>query len=135
MPPSSNSDLARIILCSGKIYFELLTKRKEMGLDGKVALVRIEELAPFPWRAVTSVLDAYMARETPTEVVWVQEEPRNQGAWSHVGGRLATILRGNERLQGELRYIGRKESPIPAGGMGKIYQENRLDMLERAFAM
>ncbi|KAF8575257.1 dehydrogenase E1 and transketolase domain-containing protein 1 [Ramaria rubella] len=127
---SSQSNVDRIIFCSGKIYFDLVAKRKDLGLQTNVALVRIEELAPFPWMAVNHALDTYVSTEE-TQVVWVQEEPKNQGPWPHVGVRLGVALEGRELRTG-LQYVGRTESAAPAVGVGKVFQKQKVEVLENA---
>jgi probable 2-oxoglutarate dehydrogenase E1 component DHKTD1 len=133
-PSSSHPGLERIILCSGKIYYDLVAKRKDKGLDGKVALVRIEEIAPFPWTAISDALDTYMSSDKPTEVVWAQEEPKNQGPWPHVGTRLETVLKAKEGVKGRLNVVGRTESAVPAVGVGKVFQRQKVEVLEEAFS-
>jgi len=97
-------EVRRVVFCSGKIYYDLIEKERPSG----VALVRVEELYPWP-QGIGRLVDAYPSVE---EVVWAQEEPKNMGAWSYVSPRLradiGTIL--------PLRYIGRPERAAPAEG-------------------
>ncbi|MEO7217978.1 MAG: 2-oxoglutarate dehydrogenase E1 component, partial [Gemmatimonadaceae bacterium] len=98
----------RIVFCTGKIYYDLLDKRKRDGGSG-VALVRVEELYPWPHDEVAAIVDSYPSIE---DVVWAQEEPKNMGAWSFVWPRLR-VSTGNAIA---VRYIGRAERASPAEG-------------------
>jgi probable 2-oxoglutarate dehydrogenase E1 component DHKTD1 len=82
-------DVTRVIFMSGKLYYDLVKKREEMGLSGKVAIVRVEELCPFPINPLQNEIALY---ENAKEFVWVQEEPQNQGAYSYIAPRLAHLL-------------------------------------------
>lgn len=129
----AKENLTRIIFCSGKIYYDLVAKREERGLQANVALVRVEELAPFPWTAVANALDIYLSSDGQAEVAWVQEEPRNQGPWSHVSVRFENLLTRRGKKD-ELKYIGRRESSVPAVGIGELFQKQKQKVLEEAFS-
>ncbi|KAJ7784423.1 thiamine diphosphate-binding protein [Mycena metata] len=118
----------RVVLMAGKIYYDLLKERQARSLDQDVAFIRLEELAPFPFRELREVLGEYTRVE---EVVWLQEEPKNQGAWTHVAPRIETILQ--ELGIGGVVYKGRKESALPAPGIGKIYSAQQKAVIEFAF--
>jgi probable 2-oxoglutarate dehydrogenase E1 component DHKTD1 len=107
-----------VVLLSGKLYYEVLKERQSRNLEDTIALVRIEELTPFPFKEVEDALRLF---PSAAEYVGLQEEPRNQGAYSHFAGCISSVL---QRLKGDvnLRYVGRKESSIPAPGVGKLYQ-------------
>jgi len=94
----------RVLLSSGKIYYDLLPARKS-----HIALARVEELYPWPHEEVARIVDLYPSL---TEVVWAQEEPKNMGAWSFVSPRLR-VSTGNAMI---VRYIGRPERASPAEG-------------------
>jgi 2-oxoglutarate dehydrogenase E1 component len=98
----------RIIFCTGKIYYDILDRRKRGGGD-EIALVRVEQLYPWPHDEVAAVVDSYPAIE---DVVWAQEEPKNMGAWTFVWPRLR-VSTGNAI---PVRYIGRAERASPAEG-------------------
>ncbi|MFW6198694.1 MAG: 2-oxoglutarate dehydrogenase E1 component, partial [Acidobacteriota bacterium] len=87
------TDTRKILLCSGKLYWELLEKREELEADD-VAIVRLEQLAPFPWEGLEKALEPY---DEGTPALWVQEEPRNMGAWHHV--ELEVLHRGERLLE------------------------------------
>jgi probable 2-oxoglutarate dehydrogenase E1 component DHKTD1 len=111
----------RVILVSGKLYYELVKERDARGLGERVAVVRLEELCPFPFEALHQVLSG------GRDVRWVQEEPRNQGAWTHVALRAAQVL---ER---PLVYHGRREDAVPAPGVGKLYRLQQDLVVKGAF--
>jgi probable 2-oxoglutarate dehydrogenase E1 component DHKTD1 len=113
-------DLAamHVVLLSGKLYYEVLKECQSRKLNDKVTLVRIDELAPFPFKELEETLRLY---PNATEHMWLQEGPRNQGAYSHVAGRILSVLQRMKKNV-NLGYIGRKESLIPAPGVGKLYQ-------------
>lgn len=127
--PLSNHDTAkRVVLVSGKLYYDLTKERATRQLNNQVALVRLEELSPFPFEQLQGVLSQY---SSTNEVLFVQEEPRNQGSWGHVGGRIDTVLRelGREAVV----YRGRKESALPAPGIGKMYQTQQQAVIQSTF--
>jgi 2-oxoglutarate dehydrogenase E1 component len=98
----------RVVMCTGKVYYDLLAKRREQEI-GDIALVRIEQLYPFPYDALDEVIARFpQARE----YIWCQEEPRNQGAWYNIKHRLERVVGENNGL----RYAGRAASPSPAVG-------------------
>jgi len=88
--PLNNRQAVSVVMLSGKIYYELIKERQARGLNDKVAFIRIEELAPFPFEALEEVLNLY---PSAVHFAWLQEEPRNQGAWSHLRSRVETVLR------------------------------------------
>lgn len=112
----------RVILVSGKLYYDLVKEREVRGLGERVAIVRVEELCPFPFEALRQVLSGVTC-----DVRWVQEEPRNQGAWTHVCPRMAHIL------EKPLEYHGRGEDAVPAPGVGKLYREQQERVVKGAF--
>ncbi len=114
----SPEKVKRIVMCSGKVYYHLLEARMEREKDD-VALVRIEQLYPFPEEALRLALQPF---ENVTDVVWCQEEPMNQGAWLANQHRMRRVLnRVNDDMF--LRYVGRASSSAPAAG----YMSTHLD--------
>ena len=125
-----------MVFLSGKVYYELLKEREECRLSERVSLVRIEELAPFPFGHVEHVITNMYPNAS--EFLWFQEEPMNQGAYVHVGPRIEGLLgrlsKGDEVGRGtRLRYVGRKESAVPAPGVGKLYREQQRRILGEVF--
>jgi 2-oxoglutarate dehydrogenase E1 component len=114
----------RVLLTSGKLYYTLLKARDERGVKD-IAIVRLEQLYPFPGSELAAVLRTYPAAE---DVVWVQEEPWNMGAWQFVGARLPPLLEGRRRL----RYVGREEAASPATGSAKLHQKEEDALVDEA---
>jgi 2-oxoglutarate dehydrogenase E1 component len=106
----NREDVTRLVFCTGKIYYDLAARRA-----GHVALVRIEELYPWPGTQVAQIVDAYPSIE---EVVWAQEEPKNMGAWSYAAPRLR-VSTGNALL---MRYVGRPDRASPAEGYAEAHK-------------
>jgi len=117
----------RLLMCSGQVYYDLLAAREERKV-GHVAIVRLEQIYPFPSSGVEAILNRYPAL---AEVVWVQEEPRNMGAWRFVQEQMQPILEPYRRV---LRYVGRAESASTSAGSLKRHQEEQADLVESAFA-
>ena len=119
------ASVQRLILCSGKIFYALEKARDER--DGpEVALVRLEQLYPFPAKELSAIVARYANAE---DVTWAQDEPANQGAWSFVRPLLLPLLRPDQTL----RYIGRDEAASPATGSYKIHQAEENAILDEAF--
>lgn len=128
----ATAKIERVVLLSGKLYYDLAKERASRGLEDRVALVRVEELAPFPFTELADVLEPYTGGGKTPEWMWVQEEPRNQGAWGHVKDRLGVVLSGLG-VKGEVRYMGRKEDAVPATGTGKVYQAQQRAVIDGTF--
>ena len=116
----------RILLCSGKIYYELAAEREERGRDD-VAIVRLEQLYPIPEKQLAEALQTY---RDGTPVVWVQEEPANMGAWQHLRIKFGETL--DERFP--LSRISRPESASPASGSAASHKLEQQDLLTHAFS-
>jgi len=115
----------RLVLCSGKVYVDLISSERRAGAKD-VSIVRVEQLYPFPKAALTEVLGGYTALE---DVVWLQEEPENMGAWEFMRPLLEELL--GERVP--LRYIGRTRSSSPSEGSSAWHQLNQRVLVEQAF--
>jgi 2-oxoglutarate dehydrogenase E1 component len=120
------SNVKRLVLCSGKVYYDLVNSRKERGLTD-VAIARVEQLYPFSHKDFAAELAKY---PNVTEVVWCQDEPRNQGAWFYVQHHLLEGMKDNQRLG----YAGRPASASPAVGYYAKHNEQQKALLEAAFA-
>jgi 2-oxoglutarate dehydrogenase E1 component len=114
----------RIVFCSGKVYFDLLEARNVHAIDD-VALIRLEQLYPFPGRAYADVLKQY---EHVEEIVWCQEEPQNQGAWYQIRHRLLALMQDEQQLY----YAGRSSSAAPASGVFKVHLQQQQALVEAA---
>ncbi|HWP64679.1 MAG TPA: 2-oxoglutarate dehydrogenase E1 component [Candidatus Limnocylindria bacterium] len=118
--------VSRVLVCSGKVYYALLAARREQLRD-TVAIVRVEQLYPFPFSELAAVLARY---PNATQVWWVQEEPRNMGAWQFV----EPLLRRTLPAGIEPRYVGRDEAASPATGSFKLHQAEEMEVLNAALA-
>jgi 2-oxoglutarate dehydrogenase E1 component len=114
-----------LLLCSGRVYVDLVTSelRKENADD---AVVRVEQLYPFPLQELEALIGSYSGLE---RVIWVQEEPMNMGAWNYLRPRLRELI--EEKLA--LHYVGRPESSSPAEGSTTLYRINQQALIEQAF--
>ncbi len=119
-------NVKRVIACSGKVYYDLVKKREEKGLDD-VAILRVEQLYPFPHKVFAAELKKY---PNATDIVWCQDEPQNQGAWFFVQHYIhENMLEGQK-----LGYAGRAASASPAVGYAHLHQEQQKALVEAAFA-
>jgi 2-oxoglutarate dehydrogenase E1 component len=116
----------RIVVCCGKVYFDLLAYRRERAIQD-VAIVRLEQLYPFPDQALKAVFSRYTQA---TEVVWCQEEPQNQGAWFHI----LTYMRPHIQSSQVLLYAGRAASASPAVGSASKHALQQKTLVEEAFS-
>ena len=115
----------RILVCSGKVYYDLVKKREELGADD-VAILRAEQLYPFPHKAFAAELKKY---PNATELVWTQDEPQNQGAWFFVQHYVHENMLSSQKLG----YSGRAASASPAVGYSHLHQEQQKLLVEGAF--
>ncbi|GAB2712289.1 MULTISPECIES: 2-oxoglutarate dehydrogenase E1 component [Comamonas] len=115
----------RVIACSGKVYYDLVKKRTEEG-STDVAIIRVEQLYPFPHKAFAAELKKYSAAK---EVVWCQDEPQNQGAWFFVQHYIHENMLDGQKLG----YSGRAASASPAVGYSHLHQEQQKALVEGAF--
>merc|ERR1711907_748034 len=107
----------RVVLCSGKVYYDLLKHRTDNNIDN-VAIGRVEQISPFPFDGVREMAEQY----PNAEIVWCQEEPRNMGAWSYVNPRIETALRhSSSHSEARPRYVGRKPCASVASGDKKVH--------------
>ena len=106
-----DDEIKRVVLCTGKVYFDLMEEREKRG-ENRIQILRLEQLYPFPENALAAGADRF----PKAEIVWCQEEPKNQGAWTFV----APAHRGHRRQagrQGRPRYAGRPEYASTAAGL------------------
>ncbi len=125
--------IQKVLLCSGKIYYELIAERATKKLDS-IAIIRVEELYPWPEKLLVSVLSKY---SKVSGFTWVQEEPRNQGAWTYVFGQWAGGLGDFAKLVGgkTLSYVGRKISPAPTTGSHKAHVKTQSEIIKTALSL
>jgi 2-oxoglutarate dehydrogenase E1 component len=115
----------RVLICSGKVYYDLVKKREELGADD-TAILRAEQLYPFPHKAFATELKKY---PNATELVWTQDEPQNQGAWFFVQHYIHENMIEGQRLG----YSGRAASASPAVGYSHLHQEQQKALVDGAF--
>ena len=126
-------NITRILMCSGKVYYDLVNKREELGRND-VALIRLEQLYPFPLQRLTDLLQRY---NDTADLFWVQEEPENMGAWYFFEEQMQSIINpsGNGGpIKRPLRYIGRPTAASPAAGAHKVHTEQQAGLVEAAFS-
>jgi 2-oxoglutarate dehydrogenase E1 component len=119
--------IRRVVLCSGKVYYDLLEEREKRGIDD-IYLLRIEQLYPFP----TKALMAELSRFKEAEIVWCQEEPRNMGAWVFVDIFLQWVLNQIEAQYRRPRYAGRPASASTAVGQMSLHLAQLKQFLQEA---
>jgi 2-oxoglutarate dehydrogenase E1 component len=117
-------EVTRLVFCSGKVYYDLLAARREQGID-HVAIIRLEQLYPFPVRRYAQFIEHYAEAR---EIVWCQEEPQNQGAWYQVRHRLQEPLASGHRLL----YAGRKGAAAPAAGYYQLHLQQQSNLVQTA---
>jgi len=115
---------SRVLLCAGKIYYELVAAREKAGRTDDVAIVRLEQLYPIATEELSAILGRYDAED----VRWVQEEPANQGAWPFLGLTLPEKL---PRLRG-LRRVSRRRMAAPAAGVAKVHEVEQKALIAEA---
>jgi 2-oxoglutarate dehydrogenase E1 component len=121
--------IRRVVLCTGKVYYDLFEEREKRGID-QIQLLRIEQLYPFP----DKVLEEELARFPNAEIVWCQEEPENQGAWTFVAPRIWTSI---NRLGGSKppHYVGRPSSASTAAGLMSLHLSELRAFLDEALTL
>ncbi|MET0405225.1 MAG: 2-oxoglutarate dehydrogenase E1 component [Cystobacter sp.] len=120
--------VTRLLLCSGKVYYDLV-KERDARNDASIAIVRVEQLFPFPFDELSTLL-AKMPRLA--EVLWVQEEPRNSGAWHYIFPRLHDLIATRGQNPVKLGYIGRAEAASPATGFTQTHKLEQQLIVEEA---
>jgi 2-oxoglutarate dehydrogenase E1 component len=129
-PQHVGSQVRRILLCSGKVYYDLIDRREKLG-RGDTAIIRVEQLYPFPLQRLNEILRRY---PDVAELFWVQEEPENMGAWYFVEEQMQSMINpgGTGR---QLRYVGRPTAASPATGAHKVHVDQQATLVNEAFAV
>ena len=126
----NKSDVTRLVLCGGKVYYDLLEKRRENELNN-TAIVRVEQLYPYPEARLAEVLAQY---PNIKELVWAQEEPKNQGAWLFIAPRLYEgVMKSGQHIQ--ISYAGREASAAPACGSPYLHAKQQAQLVNDALAI
>lgn len=122
---ADNGSVKRVIMCAGQVYYDLAKAREDQGLQDKVAIVRVEQLYPFPYAEAEAELAKYPHAD---EIMWVQEEPKNQGAWYQTRHRLERLAKNGQAVT----YAGRPASASPAVGYAAKHNAQLKQLLEDA---
>jgi 2-oxoglutarate dehydrogenase E1 component len=129
-PLAADDRIKRVVLCSGKVFYDLLAERRARKIDD-VTILRVEQLYPFPLHRLARRLSAF----PNADVVWCQEEPENAGAWHFVDRRIEkSLAEANIKAKRPI-YIGRKESASPAVGLLKAHLAEQADLVDRALTV
>ncbi|MGE4218658.1 MAG: 2-oxoglutarate dehydrogenase E1 component [Alphaproteobacteria bacterium] len=127
---AEDARIRRVVLCSGKVYYDLLEERDSRGLDD-VYLLRVEQLYPFPRRALAEEL----GRFPNAQIVWCQEEPKNMGAWSFVNPLIEEVLDGLRHAERRAVYIGRDAAAAPATGLLRRHSVQQARLVDEALTL
>ncbi|XP_061936223.1 2-oxoglutarate dehydrogenase complex component E1 isoform X5 [Apis cerana] len=119
------NNVKRVLFCSGKIYYDLKKARAEKNLDDKVAIIRVEQISPFPYDLVKKEAVKY----SNADLVWAQEEHKNQGAWTYIQPRFHTALNGTRSVS----YVGRPTGASPATGSKMQHLKELKQLLDDSF--
>ncbi len=122
--------IKRVVMCSGKVYFDLLEERDARGIDD-VYLLRLEQFYPFPALSLTKELERFKQ----AEVVWCQEEPKNQGAWSFVEPNIEWVLGRLKAKHSRPRYVGRNSTASPATGLASQHKAQQAALVNDALTI
>jgi 2-oxoglutarate dehydrogenase E1 component len=128
--PSEPSDARQIVMCSGKVYYDLLEEREKRGITD-VHILRLEQLYPFPSDALSELLSPYRH----CRLVWCQEEPRNMGAWTFVAEFIEEVVEEMGFAKPELRYAGRAAAASPATGLADHHVREQRALVDEALAI
>jgi 2-oxoglutarate dehydrogenase E1 component len=120
----------RVVLCTGKVYYDLLTERRERGIKN-VAIVRIEQLYPFPAKNLKAAIEPYVN----ADVVWCQEEAENNGAWTFLDRRIESVLTCLNGAAKRPSYVGRKAAASPATGLAKTHLAEQAALVNEALTV
>jgi 2-oxoglutarate dehydrogenase E1 component len=126
----SDIGIKRVVLCTGKVYYDLFQGRAEAGVND-IYFLRLEQLYPFPRKALMEEL----GRFPQAEMVWCQEEPKNMGAWSFVEPRIEEVLGEIGAEHGRARYVGRAEAASPATGLLRDHNRQQAEIIEAALKL
>jgi 2-oxoglutarate dehydrogenase E1 component len=119
-----------VILCSGKVYYDLLEERERRDIND-VYLLRVEQFYPFPARSLVTELSRFKG----ADMVWAQEEPKNMGAWTFIEPNIEWVLARAGTKAARARYVGRPASASPAAGQMSRHQAELKALLDDAFSL
>ncbi|MEL7487319.1 MAG: 2-oxoglutarate dehydrogenase E1 component, partial [Pseudomonadota bacterium] len=125
----SDTKIRRVILCSGKVYYDLLEEREKRGVDD-VYLLRVEQLYPFPAHSLIGELQRFK----DAEMIWCQEEPKNMGSWFFMEPNIEWVLDKIGAKHKRAQYVGRQAAASPATGLMSRHKQELEEFLNEAFA-
>jgi 2-oxoglutarate dehydrogenase E1 component len=124
-------EVKRVVICSGKVFYDLLGERRDRGIND-VAIIRLEQLYPFPEKTLAFALKPYTKAQ---HVVWCQEEPENNGGWSFVDRRIERVLTALKHKARRPEYVGRVAAASPATGLSKIHTAEQAALVRSALGV
>lgn len=135
-PTLKPDDITRLVFCTGQIYYDLVEERTKLGVKN-TAIITLEEIAPFPYDHMKKIFEKYKNVDHgdgvhPGDVIWCQEEPKNNGAWSYVRSRMVTTAREGVDKDTVIRYVGRRAAAAPATGLAKLHAAEQQAVLKAA---
>jgi 2-oxoglutarate dehydrogenase E1 component len=126
-PPA---EVRRVVLCSGKVYYDLLAERREQNVTD-VAIIRLEQIYPFPDKTLAFALKPF----SRAQVVWCQEEPENMGAWNFVDRRIERVLTALKHKAKRPSYVGRAAAASPATGLARVHAQEQAALVKSALTV
>ena len=126
----ADDKIKRVVMCSGKVYYDLLEERDARGIDD-IYLLRIEQFYPFPAQSLVRELERF----SQAEMVWCQEEPKNQGAWSFIEPNIEWVLGRIKAKHGRPAYAGRAASASPATGLASTHKAQQQALIDDALTI
>jgi len=130
-PVAGSKSVKRVVLSTGKVFYDLWQTREDKKVED-VALVRVEQLYPFPAEELKAELAKY---PNATEIVWCQEEPQNMGSWTFIDRRLEAVMKAAGCKSGRPAYAGRPEAASPATGSLKRHNAEQALLVEQALGL
>lgn len=127
---ATDEQIRRVVLCSGKVYYDILEEREKRGIKD-VYILRMEQLYPFSQKALTTELKRFPS----ADVVWCQEEPKNMGAWTFVDPLIENLMGEIGMKVGRPVYAGRAEAASPATGLARRHQQEQAKLVDEALTI
>jgi 2-oxoglutarate dehydrogenase E1 component len=126
----ADDKIKRVVMCSGKVYYDLLEERDARGIDD-VYLLRFEQFYPFPAQSAVKELERFKN----ADMVWCQEEPKNQGAWSFIEPNIEWVLTRINAKQSRPTYAGRAAAASPATGLASMHKSQQAALIDEALTL
>ena len=125
-----DAEIKRVVMCSGKVYYDLLEERDARGIDD-VYLLRVEQFYPFPALSLVKELERFKG----AEMLWCQEEPKNQGGWTFIEPNIEWVLSRIDAAYPRPRYVGRATSASPATGLASQHKAQQQALVDEALTI